>query len=243
VAPEHDRLAMAFEQLAGAVLHEARLTADLERLVRIAVRLLPQCSGASISMIIDGQPTTVAVTDRVTLELVLVEYETDNGPCVVALAGDDIRIGYVPQEAQFPHFARGADDSRVLSVLSTPAIDSGVTVGSLNLYSRAPDAFDRQAEKFASVIAASLANALARSAMLASARLSRETLQEDYDERALVDRAVAVLMAFQDCSDHQARELIKRAADANQERPIEVAERIIATAEPSSASRDYGEPS
>ena len=30
---------------------------------------------------------------------------------------------------------------------------------------------------------------------------------------------------------------------ANRERPIEVAERIIATAEPSSASRDYGEPS
>lgn len=55
-----------------------------------------------------------------------------------------IRIGFAPTDQRFPHFAVGAADQRVLSVLSTPAIDHGSVVGSLNLYSHREEPFEQR---------------------------------------------------------------------------------------------------
>jgi len=195
----------------------------------VACRLIPECSGASISMLVEGEPSTVATTDRVALELDVAQYEGDDGPCVRALGGEMIRIGYIPVDERFPHFARGAADRRVLSVLSTPAIDHGDVVGSLNLYSRRQQGFDDGAEAVAQVIAAEVAHALVRSAVLSTARSTRERLQEQYDEHVLLSRAQGVLMALHDCSVAQADDLIRNAADRNGERLITTAERILST--------------
>jgi len=100
----------------------------------------------------------------------MVQYDNGEGPCLAALGGDWVRVGYIPADERFPHFATGAADRRVLSVLSTPAIDHGLVVGSLNLYSRALEAFDERAQDTARVIAAEVAHALIKSAVLGTAR-------------------------------------------------------------------------
>jgi len=99
-----------------------------------------------------------------------VQYEADDGPCVAALGGEMIRIGYIPADERFPHFAGGAGDQRVQSVLSTPAIDRGQVVGSLNVYSRQRDAFDDRARGTTLVMAAEVAHAVVRSVTLSTAR-------------------------------------------------------------------------
>ena len=60
------------------------------------------------------------MTDRVALQMDLVQYDNNEGPCITALTGETIRIGFAPTDQRFPHFAVGAADRRVLSVLSTP---------------------------------------------------------------------------------------------------------------------------
>jgi GAF domain-containing protein len=230
-ARDNPRLADVLKDLAMAILTDTSLKADLERLARLACRLIDACSGASISMLIDGEPSTVATTDRVTLELDMVQYDNDEGPCVAALRGGDaIRIGFLPNDERFPHFAVGAADRRVLSVLSTPAIDHGTIVGSLNVYSRQAEAFERQAHDIALVIAAEVANAVVKSFALGTAHNARDMIQEQHDETVLFSQAQGVLMAVHDCSSAQARDLIERAAGSNGERLITTAERILATA-------------
>jgi len=236
--PDNARLANVLTELAIALLIDRSLTADLERLSRVACRLVPDCSGASVSMLVDGEPSTVAVTDRVALQLDLAQYENDEGPCVAALTGETIRIGYVPTDERFPHFAVGAADQRVLSVLSTPAIDHGTVVGSLNIYSRQENAFDQSDQDTAAVIAAEIANALMKSSVLATARNIRDQLQEQHDESTLVARAEGVLIAIQDCSAAQASDLIRNAANDNNEPLIDTAERILANIQQDQAHSD-----
>jgi GAF domain-containing protein len=228
--PSEDvRLSELLTKLAVTLLSETSLKADLERVCRITCQLMERCSGASVSMLVEGEPTTVAVTDRVTLQLDLVQYDGGDGPCITALGGEMVRIGYVAADERFPHFARGAADRRVNSVLSTPAIDHGQTVGSLNIYSHQRDAFDDRAHDTALIMAAEVAHALVRSTVLSTARTTRDRLQEQHDEDALVARAEGALMALQDCSNAQAGDLIRNAAHHNGERLRVTAERILAT--------------
>ena len=171
--PPELHLANVLSELAVAMLTEKSLKADLERLSRVACRLIEGCSGASISMLVEGEPSTVAATDRLTLHLDMVQYDNNEGPCVQALGGEMIRIGVVSQDERFPHFAAGAADTRVQSVLSTPAIDHGTVIGSLNVYSHRQNAFDERAENTALVMASEVAHALMKSTIVDTARTTR----------------------------------------------------------------------
>jgi GAF domain-containing protein len=167
------------------------------------------------------------VTDHIALELDLAQYSGDEGPCIRALAGNTIRVGYLPDDERFPHFAAGAADQRVLSVLSTPIRHDGAIIGTLNVYSRQSNAFDANDENIANVISAEAANAIAKSELLVTARTVREQLQAEYDEATLISRAEGMLMVLQDCSVEQATHLIQNAAQANAEAMIVTAERIL----------------
>jgi len=228
---QEDRLTQALVRLSGLLFTQRSLNEDLERLVRFAARAIPQTSGVSISMLVDGGTATVATTDRVTLELDLVQYDHSEGPCLTALGGPTVRIGFIPTDQRFPHFAIGAADRRVVSSLSVPIARNDSIVGSINLYSHQRDAFDEQAEEIASVFAAEAAVAIVASETFRRAHEIRESLQEAHDAAAQLSRAQGVLMAVHGCSAAQARSLIESAADANGERLAETAERILDTAE------------
>ena len=226
---EQLQLADALTRLALLLLGEKSLKRDLEQLARLACRLVTRCSGASVSMIVDGRPSTVATTDRVTLQLDMVQYDNDEGPCIAALGGEAVRIGFLPTDERFPHFAIGAADRRVLSVLSTPVEHQGEVVGSLNIYSRHERAFDDDDSSVALLIASEIANALAKSSVLGEGRDLRERLQRRHDSSVLVAEAQGVLMAIQRCSAEQAAQLIRRAADENDEPMMITAQRILAS--------------
>jgi GAF domain-containing protein len=235
--PEELQLADALTRLALLLLGEKTLKRDLEQLARLVCRLVSGCSGASVSMIVDGRPSTVATTDRVTLQLDMVQYDHDEGPCIAALGGEAVRIGFLPADERFPNFAIGAADRRVLSVLSTPVEHQGDVIGSLNIYSREEQAFDKEDSSVAFVIASEIANALAKSSVLGEARDLREQLQRRHDSSVLVAEAQGVLMAIQRCSADQAARLIRRAADDNDEPMVVTAQRILESVDGGLAAR------
>jgi GAF domain-containing protein len=130
-------------------------------------------------------------------------------------------------DERFPHFAVGAADQRVVSVLSTPIRYDDATIGTLNIYSREADAFSDTDQTTANLICAQAANALAKSELFSEAKTIRARLQAEYDERSLIACAQGVLMALEDCSTDQALHLIHHAADANAEPLIVTAQRIL----------------
>lgn len=228
--PPEARLTEALLALAGALHKDSALGGELDRLVRLAARTIPHCIGASITILVAGEPTSIAGSDEVVFELDAAQYEADEGPCLTALGGDMVRVAFLASDERFPHFAVGAADQRVRSVRSVPIESRGEVLGSLNLYSREEDAFDDDATALALVFIAEAAMVIDASAFRDRAVAIRRAAQADHDEFVEVSMATGALMAMQSCTAEQARRLLVNASEANDEQLVDAARRIIAVA-------------
>lgn len=233
--PLEQRLSEIMTELAGIVLTASSLHDDLEQLIRFSCQVLPGCDAGSIALLVDGKPTTVAISEHVALELDIAQYDNDEGPSLTALDGERIRVDIVEADERFPHFAAAAADHRVHSILSMPIIHHDAVVGTLNLYSHEPEAFDATSEHIARVASGQAAHAITRSHVLTAVRQRRDQLQARYDEHVLVARAQGVLIATQHCSAEQACNLIDHAAAATSDTLLTIAQRILDTARDSNA--------
>jgi hypothetical protein len=218
---------IALEQLAAVVQTQRTLGAALAGIAEAAVLSVPGCDAASVALSIEGRPATAAATARVALELDLVQYDGDEGPCLTSFRNIELlRLDVVEKGDAFPHFARAAKARGVRGVLSAPATWGSDVVGTLNLYSRSGP-FDATATSIASVLAAQVAIAVSRSPEFAAARAAVEQAQRDADDRADVDVATGLLMATQGCSAEQAERLLQQAAGQEAATIVQIANRII----------------
>ena len=205
----------------------SRSRGDLERLIRFTCTAIPACDAASIALLIDGQPSTVAVTEHVALELDIAQYDNDEGPCLDALHGHPIRVDLLDRDERFNHFAQGAASHAVNSVLSIPINHRDDIVGTLNLYARAANAFDDDDTVTAQIAATQAANAIVRSDIVAAGHRLRDQLQAVYDEATLTARAQGVLIGIEHCSAEQAQHLLTHAANATGTSLAATAQRIL----------------
>lgn len=172
------------------------LPAKLEAVVAIVTRITPNCDAAGISLVIEGEATTTAVSDRIAVEVDLVQYQTGEGPCLAALQESNvIRIDVVGREERFSRFAPGALAIGINGVLSIPLVAGGEAVGALNLYSRRPEAFDSRTAKSLQPIADYAAEVISTSPLYAYSLEMVDGLVETLESRAVIDRAIGVIMA------------------------------------------------
>lgn len=222
-----DEVVHALEQLAAVLQSQQTLGAALAGIAEAAVLSVPSCDAASVALSVEGRSATAAATARVALELDLVQYDTDDGPCLTAFRSiETLRLDVVEAGDAFPHFARAASERGVLGVLSVPATWGSDVVATLNLYSRRGP-FDQTAVSMGSVLAAQIAIAVSRSPEFAAARATVEQAQRDVDDRADVGIATGLLMATQGCTAEQAEGLLQQAADHEAKTILEIAHRII----------------
>lgn len=172
------------------------LPAKLETVVALVERTIPNCHAAGISLLVDGEPTTAAVSDRLAIEIDLVQYRTEEGPCLAAMSDANvIRIDLLERDSRFTRFAPGALDHKIESVLSIPLIAMDRVVGALNLYSHLPNAFDASSEAAVQPMADVAAEAIGTSPLYASALDMVEGLMETLESQALINQAAGVIMA------------------------------------------------
>jgi len=229
--PASSELQTVLASLALTLFRERSLKADLERLVRLTCRVIPSCASGSVALLVEGEPSTTAVSDRVAMELDLIQYDAGEGPCLSALGGQTIRFGVLQGDQRFPHFAIGAADQRIRSVLSTPVRHDEHIVGTLNLYSRLPDGFDREAERVADIACAEVATAVVKAEVYRKAHEAHGQLQQMHDDEVQIAQAEGALVAIHACSSTQARALLEHASHSNGDTLVQVARRILAAAD------------
>ena len=204
------------------------LPAQLEAVVGIVKRAVPSCDAAGIVLLVDGEPTSIAVTDRLTIEIDLVQYQTGEVPCLSALNdGDVVRIDLLERDSRFPRFAPGALDQGLHSVLSTPLAANGRSVGSLNMYSTQPHAFDAGTEEAVRPMAEYAGQAIGTSPLYAYSLDMVDGLVEDFESRAIIDQATGVLMATQEDTSEEALSHLRELAMRSGESMRTVAEWVI----------------
>jgi GAF domain-containing protein len=199
----------------------------LANIAEAATQSVPGCDAATIAISIGGRPATAAMTGTVALELDLVQYDTDDGPCLTSFrTASALRLDLYEQGEMFPHIAIAARRVGVRAVLSVPAVWGGQTIGTLNLYSRTR-MFDETAETVAAVLAAQVAIAVSRSPEFVAARAVVEQAQRNTDDQAEIALATGLLISTQDCTREQAEGLLSRAAAHDEQTILQIAQRII----------------
>src|SRR3954454_5296183 len=220
-------LVPTLQQLADVLQTQRTLGVALANIAEAATVSVPGCDAATIAISIGGRPATAAMSGTVALELDLVQYDTDDGPCLTSFrTASTLRLDVYEHDETFPHVAIAAKRVGVRAVLSVPAIWGGETVATLNLYSRTGP-FDESAETVAAVLAAQVAIAISRSPEFAAARAVVEEAQRRTDDQSQISLATGLLISSQDCTREQAEGLLRQASVEDAQTILQIAQRII----------------
>ncbi|MGH9263455.1 MAG: GAF and ANTAR domain-containing protein [Acidimicrobiales bacterium] len=197
------------------------LPAALDRIVHLAVGNLDACEFAGIFLVENGRITSPAASNDVPRKVDEIQSELGEGPCIDAIKEHEVfKTGELKEESRWPMFAeRANDETGVSSVVSFRLFVEEDTMGALNLYSTAPDAFDDSDVALGSVFAVHASVAM-------SAARREESLQKKADTRDVIGRAKGILMARSGATDEEAFEMLKRASQRMNVKLRDVAKRI-----------------
>jgi GAF domain-containing protein len=122
----------AFTELATMSLTDADPELALKTVVRVARSSVRGAVDVSVTMLLDGTPTTAACADQLSYDLDRSQYRHRAGPCLDAGRGGELqRVDDMRTETRWPAFAKDAADRGVLSSLSVPLPAQGSVTGAL----------------------------------------------------------------------------------------------------------------
>jgi len=223
VASHHDPVP---ESAADALLHLGRLSLRelsmeslLQTVADLATTALPGSPEASVTLLVRDAPSTVASTGELARGLDAAQYERGHGPCLhAARTGEAIEIADTRAESRWPDYTRHAAEQGNRSSLAVPlVIDEDERIfGSLNLYSREPDAFDEANRSAAMAFGPYAAVAAGNVYAYQSARSMADNLQAALENRSVIEQAKGILMErYKLTPDHAFRLLTVASMNGN----------------------------
>lgn len=131
------------QSAAGRLLDLLVETTDLTELLtavaELAVETIPGCDSASITVIHDGNPTTVAYSDERALAVDETQYSDGHGPCLQAARTDEVvEVADLLTSAVHEPWRRVALDAGITATLSLPIASEANIVAALNLHTSQP---------------------------------------------------------------------------------------------------------
>ncbi len=224
ISPE---LLDALQKLSSLLESDDSLNATLQTVVDLSVANLPGCDGAGVTVRIDGEDTTAAASDEYTFEIDKIQYDTDEGPCVTAVAeGTFQKIDAISEESRWPEFARRAEEKGFRSGMSFPLKADG-TKAALNIYSKSERAFDEASTAMGEVFAAQAAIALQNARTYMAARRVADQLNEALKTRDMIGQAKGILMEREGVSDEEAFDMLKTISQNSNIKLRDIAHKLI----------------
>lgn len=218
-----------FTELATMSLTDVDPQAALDKVVRAARTGVRGATDVSITMLVDGKPSTAAFADRVSYDLDQTQYRS-GGPCLDAPRGGELQhVVDMRTETRWPAFAADAATSGVLSSLSVPLPAQGSVTGALNVYGAEPDAFDADAVSVATALACYGAVSLFNVRVFSTAVREAESIKRAMVSRAVIEQSKGILMCRHACSAEEAFEMLVRQSQARNVKLRSVAEETVAS--------------
>ncbi len=163
--PERTRdqqLAEAFAEISRVLLAEPDVQRTLDKMCALLVETVDGCEHAVVTLVTDHDLESPAASDAVGPAVDAIQLEVDEGPCVEAIkehhtvVTDDLTT-----EMRWPRFSRRAvETTGVRSMLAFRMFLAADTLGSLNLYSKHPQAFTEESLAVGTIFAAHASVAL-----------------------------------------------------------------------------------
>lgn len=215
--------AAEFAEMALAVHTDGSVEQTVERILRFALSAV-QCCYAGVSMQRRGKTIeTLAMTDPVVAGLDELQSKLGEGPDIdlvsdrVGVLVTDTRV-----ETRWTEWSARAADAGIRSMLGARLYTPTRTVGTLNLYDRAPDHFDIDDQAVAHLMARHAAVALSKAH-------TAENLWQAIDARKRIGQAQGILMERYDLTENQAFQVLLRYSQDNNMKLRAVADELIDT--------------
>jgi GAF domain-containing protein len=222
--------------LVGVALAHDDLSSALTEICRIAGRAVSGADGATVTTLSDGRPTAVA-SDDWSKGFDELQYAQHEGPCLDAYrTGNAFRVRDLADEPRWPSYVPLALERGGRSMMSLPMAAEGKLIGALNLYARAPNAFDAEDMSFAEVIAGHAGLACQVSAALFGHRELAEQMAEAMRSRAVIEQAKGILMGSRRCSADAAFDVLVQTSQGSNRKLRDVAQALVTEAEGSAPS-------
>lgn len=222
--------------------HEDVLDATLRVVTGLANGTVEGADGVSITLRRTGRMVTVAATDDTVVQMDDHQYETGQGPCLSA-AGEGISflVESLAEEQRWPAFVPRALEQGITSVLSTPLLVAGGSVGALNVYSSVRH-FGSHEQEICAVFADAASGLLAGASPVAEPADEQlaTRIREALTTRDLIARAQGVLMARQGITAPDAAAELHRSARSADLTVGETASALLASTPPSDTSSPHG---
>jgi hypothetical protein len=169
--------------------------------------------GVSVSLLRNGEFSTVAASDQTIMDMDAEQYATREGPTVDAsLGGHCSHTESLDTETRWPSFTPKARVLGIRAILSSPLTALEAPVGALNIYSRTASSFDVGAQETAAVFA------LKASEVLSDARVDVDKAEmeirfgEALRSREVISLAKGVIMEREGLGEDSAFSALLRLA-------------------------------
>ncbi|HKN57025.1 MAG TPA: GAF and ANTAR domain-containing protein [Amycolatopsis sp.] len=212
-----DEVTVAMETLTGMLDRELEIGEMLQAICEHAVQVVPGADMASITLVRDGIPDTVASTDQRAVNFDREQYRIGDGPCLrAAETGVPVRVGVGAVGDLWPQFVSSAERLGVASFLAAPLTVDDDMSGALNLFGFGEHGFTELSTKILELYTATVLFGLRSARRYLDAKELVRQLHRALDTRAVIDQAKGILMAAHRISADEAfRRLVKRSQDGN----------------------------
>jgi ANTAR domain len=214
----------AAELLSIANVSQSR---SMHRLVLLASRQVPACSGSTSVLWRDGEPAEMATTHPDLAELFELSRPGDKSPWTEALAtGETVTCPDTLIEERWPDFASAAL-CRGIRCSVTLVHGPGPEAITLSLFGARPRALDPDGIALAELLVAFGGAIMGNASAYADSQRTAFQLRDAVDSRMLVDQAKGILMHALGCSAQEAFDQMRTISQTRHVKVAEVAGKII----------------
>lgn len=212
-----DEITLAMESLTVMLDRGLDLGKMLQAVCEHAVQVVPGADMASITLVREGIPETVASTDRRAVHFDREQYRIGDGPCLrAAETGLPVRVDVGSLGDRWPEFTAAAARLGVASFLAAPLTVEEDMAGAVNLFGFGGHGFGELETKILELYTAAVVFGLRSARRYFDARELVAQLNRALASRAVIDQAKGILMAAHRISAEEAFQLlVKRSQDGN----------------------------
>jgi GAF domain-containing protein len=228
VAQRLDEVTDAVAELSRVLDQEEDLAVIMDRVCRQVVSAIPDADHASVTVLRDDIPDSLAWTDRHTLAVDRAQYGTGEGPCLEAARSEQVQRVSVPDVAhRWPAFAEATEKLGIGSYLSAPLFIDDEYRGSLNLYGKQSHGFRELDAALLELYTTAAEAALHNARRYLHARRHVAELQQALTSRAVIDQAKGILMAAHRIPADEAFTMLVDRSQQENRKLREVAEEFV----------------
>ncbi|SET98488.1 GAF and ANTAR domain-containing protein [Geodermatophilus poikilotrophus] len=232
--PQPANAAEVLERLGRLSLRELSMDSLLQTVADLSKTVMPGNPEVSVTLLVGNDPTLMASTGQLAVDLDERQYERDHGPCLhAARTGEVVEVADARTDSRWRDYFSRAVERGCLSSLSVPLrVDEDQQVsGALNVYARDADAFDEDSRAAATRFGPYAAVAAGNLHAYQSARDMADNLRIALESRAVIDQANGVLIERYKITPDQAFQLLAQASMHANRKVRDIADHLVHTGE------------